>query len=171
MSTQGKGITNFDSTAGDLAVDSLESSGNITGNLVGNVTGSVTGNVTGNLTGTASEATLADSLVGGQTDATANFDGSTGHKALTTTPGTKFLTKSSAGLDYTLANPSSTNGQIVRIVCGSAAAHVVTTSSNLGNGALNTITFDGNFGSSVELISQSSHWTLLTKNGASLSLV
>lgn len=83
------------------------------------------------------------------------------------------LTKSSAGA-YTLAAPTSAQeGMTLRIVAGSAQAHVVTATGLLDDGVTggskNTATFAAFIGSSLTLVAYNLKWIVLSKNAVTVA--
>lgn len=106
----------------------------------------------------------------------ADYDGSTGHKAIGKTPGHAFLTKGSAGTDYTLAAPidggrevGGDDGLELLITAQTAYAHVVTTPANKLNTNKTTLTWTAAIGNSAQLVARGGVWYATGLNGVAVS--
>ncbi len=105
------------------------------------------------------------------------YSGATGAKAISPYAGSAFLTKSTAGTDYTLAAPISglginggDDGTELTIITTTAAAHVVTVGAGLINGATNgKATFTAAIGNSVTLVASGGVWYVKALNGVTIS--
>lgn len=134
--------------------------GNVTGNLTGNVTGNLTGNVTGNVTGTH---------IGGQQDSVVTISGD---GAITVAPSSVYLSKASAAAITIVAPTSVTHdGYLIRVVCQTAQAHVITCASVGFNakGSSGTITFAAAIGNSVLLEAKGGNWYVIGNIGGTVA--
>jgi hypothetical protein len=93
--------------------------------------------------------------------------------ALTKTTGAKILTKGSAGA-YTLAAPTSAEeGNVIKVIAGTAAAHTITATSLIDDGVTGgsktTATFAAFIGASIELMAYNLKWVVISKNVVTIS--
>jgi hypothetical protein len=118
--------------------------------FVGPLTGGLTGDVTGQFAAQTLSGAAAASKVVAPSRAIA------------------VLTKSTAGVDYTLAAPGTANvGKVLEVLAGTAAAHVVTVTGLAGG---TTMTFGGAIGDGFKLFATSaSVWTILAKTNVTQS--
>lgn len=126
----------------------------------GGVAGAITGNVTGNVTGT---------LVGGQQDSVVTISGD---GAITVAPSSVYLSKGSAAAITIVAPTSVTHdGYIIRVICQSAQAHVIT-SGTVGfnaKGSSGTITFAAAIGNAVTLQAKGGNWYVIGNIGGTVA--
>lgn len=105
------------------------------------------------------------------------YTGATGSLAVGPYDGSAFLTKSTAGTNYTLAAPvagpginGGDDGTELAIITTTAAAHVVTVGAGLINGATNgKATFTAAVGNSVVLVAYNGVWYTKDLNGVTIS--
>ena len=132
----------------------------LTGDLTGDVIGNVTGNLVGNVTGTH---------IGGQQDSVVTISGD---GAITAAPSSIYLSKGSAAAITIVAPTSVTHdGYLIRIVCQTAQAHVVTCASVGFNakGSSGTITFAAAIGNSVLLEAKGGNWYVVSNIGGTVA--
>ncbi len=91
--------------------------------------------------------------------------------AIAPTSHTAILAKTSAGA-FTLAAPAQ-DGETIRLICGTAFAHVVTATGLIDDGvtggAKNTITMGAFVGAAATIRSYGGHWVLLSKTVATVA--
>lgn len=120
----------------------------------------------------AADLDLLDAIITGPRTLT-NY---AANAAITQKEGTVTISKGSAAA-MTLADPvagaqaGGDDGKILRIVSKTAFAHVITITGGLQGGALNTSTFAGAVGSTLELEAIAGKWYTRPSVGSTLSTV
>lgn len=142
---------------GDTNFDSVVAS-TFTGALVGNVTGNLTGNVSGTLTGGHQDAVQA-----------ASADG-----AVTIAPKTVFITKAGVAA-LTLADPTATTHDGIRIIFIATTANAHTISNAAGSGFFSSggsgkdiATLGGAIGDRFGVIAYQGKWYVIDTLNATL---